>query len=81
MLFLHVHVQIVTLKHTPHKLQSKVQCHVKLPPWKNWHSSPRSVECQEAAAGADNFNSLTALSHLFQQPYFFNNFAGCIYFR
>ena len=61
MLFLHVHVQI--------KIKMSVQCSTMscqvTPLAQLAHfTSPRSVECQEAAAGADNFNSLTALSHL-----------------
>ena len=65
--FFHVHAQIVTSKCRPQMLhlKSTVQystCQVT--PLAQF-SSPRSVECQEAAAaGADNFNSLTALSHL-----------------
>ena len=79
----HVHVQIELGKYSA--------VHVKLSKWHSW-----SVECQEAAAGADNFNSLTALSHLpliktkyfnshiflkLSRVHFVKTLQGCIFFR
>ena len=59
MLFLHVNAQIVN-SHCNFTLVALEKYTTPLAQF----SSPRSMECQEAAAaGADNFNSLTALSH------------------